>query len=151
MDDERPRQVPIDEMPAIRTQHHLSQRWHTFMGDLGFSERLLWCAFLDAGGYMTSTLSQICDVPSYPDDRFVSNLMGIFGAVLGEQVPGGSVAVLLSRPGSAYVTDSDRAWARALTFSAEQARVPMRPMHLANDEEVRVFAYDDLLLPKSVS
>lgn len=151
MDDEIPPLLPIDQMPAIRTQHHLYLHWRALMGELGFSERLLWCAFLGAGGYPTPVLSQIADLPSYPDDQFLGNLMDVFGMVLGEEVPGGSVAVLLSRPGSAYVTDSDRAWARGLTFAAEQARLPMRPVHLANDEEVRVFGYDDLLLPKTAS
>jgi hypothetical protein len=151
MDDDIAPLLPVDQMPAIRTQHHLFTYWRSLMGELGFSERLLWCAFLDAGGYPTPVLSQIADVPSYPDDQSLGNLMGMFARVLDDSVPGGSVAVLLSRPGSAYVTDSDLAWGRGLTFAAERARVPMRPVHLANDEEVRVFAYDDLLLPRSAS
>jgi hypothetical protein len=151
MDDEIPPLLPMDQMPAIRTQHHLYRHWRALMGELGFSERLLWCAFIDAGGFMTPVLSQIADVPLFPDDRFVANLIGIFDTVLREEVSGGSVAVLLSRPGRAYVTDSDRAWGRELTAAAERAGVSMRPVHLANDEDLRVLAGDDLILPRTAS
>lgn len=151
MDDEIPPLLPVDQMPAIRTQHHLYLHWRALMGELGFGERLLWCSFIDAGGFMTPVLSQIADLPLLPDDRFLDNLMGIFERVLREQVIGGSVAVLLSRPGRAYLTDSDRAWGRDLTAAAERAGVPMRPVHLANDEELRVLADDDLILPKTAS
>lgn len=151
MDDEIPPLLPVDQMPAIRTQHHLYLRWRALMGELGFSERLLWCGFIDAGGFMTPVLSQIADLPLFPDDLFLNNLMGSFDMVLSEHVHGGSVAVLLSRPGRAQLTDSDRAWGRGLTAAAEAADVPLRPVHLANDEELRVLAYDDLIVPKTAS
>lgn len=151
MNDDIPPLLPADQMPAIRTQHHLYRHWRALMGELGFSERLLWCAFIDAAGFPTPVLSQVADLPLFPDQQFLHNLMSIFDTVLSEEVYGGSVAVLLSRPGRANLTDSDRAWGRELTIAAERAGVSMRPVHLANNDELRVLAYDDLILPRTAS
>ncbi len=149
MDDEIPPLLPIEDMPPIRTQHQLYLTWRALMGPLGFSERLLWFGLVDEGGYLTPVLSQIADIPAYPDAEQLMRLMEMFSEVLRHQAPGGSVALLLSRPGRAPMTDSDRAWGRALTSAADKAGLAMRPVHLANDEELRVFADDDLVVPKT--
>ncbi len=137
------------QMP-IRTQHHLYQYWRRLLGEPGFGERLLWCSFLDSGCLPTPVLSQISDLPTYPDDLFLRNLMSVVGTVLSEEVPGGSVALLLSRPGPGYITDSDRAWGRGLMESADRAKLPIRPLHLATNDELRLLTYDDLL-PRTAS
>lgn len=149
MDDDIPPLLPVDEMPPVRTQHHLYMHWRALMGPLGFSERLLWLSLLDDGGFQTPVLTQIADLPAHPDDDLLARLMEVCSEVLRAQAPGGSVALLLSRPGRAPMSESDRAWARGLMSAAERAGVPMRPIHLANDEELRVFADDDLVVPRT--
>jgi hypothetical protein len=57
---------------------------------------------------------------------------------------GGAVALLYSRPDRRPMTDDDRSWARSLGRAARQAEIPLWPMHFANDEELLVFAPDDL-------
>jgi len=143
--DPMPPRLPPGQAPPIRTQHDLRQYWRALMGPLGFSQPLLWLSFVAADGRPTPVLSQIDDLPELPDDHFLGNLMLIAEGVIGHEVPGGSLAVLLSRPGRADLTDSDRAWARGLTTAALEAGVRMRPVHLANDEEVRIVAPDDLI------
>ncbi len=149
MDDDIPPLLPVHEMPPVRTQHHLYLHWRALMGPLGFSERLVWVSLLDDGGFQTPVLTQIADLPAHPDDEMLARLMGAFSEVLHTHAEGGSVALLLSRPGRAPMTESDRAWARGLMSAAERAGVPMRPIHLANDEELRVFADDDLVVPRT--
>ncbi len=120
------------------------------MGELGFSQRLLWFGFLTADGWMAPHLHQVDDLPPQPIAPLAANLIAICRRVLDEVFdPAGSVAFLLSRPGSATMTDDDRAWARALAAEATRGEVRLQPIHLATDEAVRVFAADDLILPRS--
>lgn len=138
-----------DQMPPIYTQDDLHAYWRALMGPLGFGTRKLWLSFLTADCRTTDLLTQIDDIPTFPDTELLTNLMYVALQVLDNTAPGGSLAVLLSRPGRARVTESDRTWARALTSSAIQTGVAMHPVHLANDTEIRVFAPDDLLRSKS--
>lgn len=118
------------------------------MGPLGFSETLIWFTFIDGDGVMAPILSQIDDLPEYPDQQLLHNLMGIADGIL-RNVVGGSLAILRSRPGPGQMTDSDRAWALGLTTAAASCGVRMEPVHLATDEDLRVFAPDDLVVADS--
>jgi hypothetical protein len=64
--------------------------------------------------------------------------------IVGRDGAGGSVAMLLTRPGCNPMEDADRSWARCLTSAADQLKIWMWPVHFANDVELRVFAPDDL-------
>ena len=57
---------------------------------------------------------------------------------------GGAVALLYTRPGVDTMNGDDRSWARSLTVAARAAGIDLWPVHFANDEELRVFAPDDL-------
>jgi len=70
---------------------------------------------------MLPHLTQIADLPTYPGIAVVDNLMEVCQRELWESVERGSVAMLLSRPGQAPLTDSDRAWARALVTAADRS------------------------------
>ena len=58
-----------------------------------------------------------------------------------------SVAVLLTRPGDAFMTSTDRAWGRFLRDATDLTR--RWPAHLATVGHVRVFAPDDLLADRA--
>ncbi len=146
--DDIPPLLPLDRQPPITDPHALFTYWRALMGPLGFSRPLLWLCFISADDRPTTFLTQIDELPEFPDDEpLLTNLMYVARKILDEEVDGGSLAVLLSRPGTAGMTDSDRAWARGLNAACQTAGVPMRPVHLATDEAVRVFALDDLLGP----
>lgn len=148
-DETSPPLRPPGRDKPIRTQRDLYQHWRDLMGPLGFSRPLLWLLFLAADGRPAPVLSQIDDLPRCPDDLFLVNLMHIAEEVIEHECPGGSLALLLSRPGSASLSEFDRAWARRLTTAASEAGVRMRPLHLANDEEIRTIAPDDLIAARS--
>jgi hypothetical protein len=145
MNDDIPPLHRPEDMPPVRTQADLHQHWRALMGQLGFSEPLLWFQFFDEDGRCTPVLQSVSDLTDTPDSEILDNLMWICHEVMSKLVPGGSVAFLLSRPGRAGVSPSDRTWATRLITAARDARVRCHPVHLANDDELRVFTADDAI------
>jgi hypothetical protein len=130
-------------MPPVRSQADLELHWRRLMGELGFGSTLLWWIFFDADGHGAPTIQQVEDLPEVPEPQGLANLMRICQQVLDDVAPGGSVAFLRSRPGGAGITAGDRAWASGIGRAARAAGVHCHPVHLANDQELRVFAPDD--------
>ncbi|HEU5045563.1 MAG TPA: hypothetical protein VFT75_15670 [Nocardioidaceae bacterium] len=144
MDDEHiPPLLSVDQMPAVRCQDDLHRHWRALMGPLGFSGRQLWLNILGGDRRPTPMLLQIDEVPVVPEPPLLDGLMAVIEQVL-EDAPDGSAAVLLARPGSAPMTLADRGFAQALVAAARRSGVPLEPVHLATDLEVRAFAPDDL-------
>jgi hypothetical protein len=132
------------EMPAIRNSDDLCLRWRALMGPLGFGRPRLWLGFLEPEGKMSAQLTQIEDIPLWADPTMCGSLLELCGHIVGRNAAGGSVAMLLTRPGRHPMDDADRSWASSLTSAAKQHGVSMWPVHFANDVELRVFAPDDL-------
>jgi hypothetical protein len=116
------------------------------MGPLGFDQRLLWIAFLEPDGMMSPRLTQIEEIPRLADAKTCGALLEMCRHIIGRNGAGGSVAMLLTRPGRNPMDDADRSWARYLTSAADQVGLSMWPVHFANDIELRVFAPDDLVV-----
>jgi hypothetical protein len=87
------------EMPAIRNSDELYLRWRALMGPLGFSRPRLWIAFLGPDNMMTAPLTQIEEIPRTADSRMCGSLLEMCRHVVGRDGAGGSVAMLLTRPG----------------------------------------------------
>jgi hypothetical protein len=132
-------------MPAIRNSADLCLRWQALMGPLGFGQPRLWIAFLEPDNMMSAQLTQIEDIPRWADSRMCGALLEMCRHLVGRTGAGGSVAMLLSRPGRNSMDSADRSWARYLTSAADDLGVSMWPVHFANDVELRVFAPDDLV------
>ena len=115
------------------------------MGELGFSSRLLWIGFVAEDGRMASQLRQVAGLPDAPDGLRLDHLMELCRESLRVVDECGTVALLLSRPGPARMTDEDRRWARELAATAVRVGVRLQPIHLATDDALRVFAADDLI------
>lgn len=127
----------------IRTDADLFRRWQALMGPGGFGKRTLWLMFLEPDGSPTKVLVPIEDIPTEPDRKVVQSLHTIV-AELSQDIDIGSVPALLSRPGRAAMTASDRRWAAAWRADAPPAIVRW-PMHLATCDRIQVFAPDDLI------
>lgn len=135
---------PPHLMPKVRTLADLERHWRALMGPLGFSERLLWMQFLEADGTATPVLSQITELPALPDQQLLNNLIEITDRLC-RDIGNGTVAFLLTHPGSAGITAADRTWARALARAAQQLGVAMWPTHTADDTQLCPLAPDDLI------
>ncbi len=143
-DDPAPAMRRAGDVRPIRTQADLHELWRMLMGPLGFGQRLLWLQLLDADGRCSPLLPTIEDLPLMPEPSELEHVMSFCQQLLDLEVPGGSVAILLSRPGRAGISASDRRWAGGLTTTGRRLGIRCWPVHLANDHELRVFTDDDL-------
>lgn len=134
-----------DDLRPIQSQTDLELLWRYLMGELGFSAPSLWVLLLSSDGRPGGIVPKLEDLPDVPDEVLLGNLMTLCGDLLDADLPGGRAAFLYSRPGARQLTAQDLAWARGLLAAGHRAGVPCEPVHLANDEELRVFSPDDLL------
>ncbi|MGV0742719.1 hypothetical protein [Mycolicibacterium sp. XJ870] len=129
--------VPIPPIETatdpVHSAHDMGERWRALMGQLGFSERLLWVGFLGADRRMYKTMSQV-PVRADPQPGLVEYVVSRLPRILAALEPGSSVALLLTRPGHGPVSIVDRDWASILTRSAAAYGVPLEPIFRANDE-----------------
>jgi hypothetical protein len=125
----------------VRTDDELRERWKEIVAAETFRERTLWLTWYDPDGQMLPVVVPVDDLPPHPHGEVLDGLAQVVGSVLDGQAPGGSVAMLISRPGPPSVQGEDQAWARALTSRAAPG-VRTRPLHLATSGSVRVLVAD---------
>jgi hypothetical protein len=136
-DDEMPPLLPPDQMPAIDSVADLRRTWLALMGDLGFSDRRLWLLFLRPDGRLLGPLLCLEDLPDGPYGLELDEVVTVCRDILdGPGGSGGSVAMLLTRPGSDPWHVGDRAWARYLTATTHRIGEWVWPVHRANDVEL---------------
>jgi hypothetical protein len=119
----------------IRSAADMGQRWRAVMGQLGFSERLLWIGFVGPDRRMVKALSQV-PLPPRPRRPIVASTMAALLEVLDGLKDGTTVALLLTRPGKGPISDADREWSSLLTDAAAEIGVPVEPVFRANDESL---------------
>lgn len=144
------------EEPPLRNAVDLSALWRRLMGRGLFETRTLWLLFLDETDRPTKLIVPIEDIPAEPDlealdgiGRMLDGVVnGALDGVLDDGVLhhgcGGTVPMLLSRPGSGVMTDGDRRWAAEVKRCLGRHLGPW-PVHLATWNRIRVFAPDDLI------
>ena len=94
-------------------------------GAIRFWSSRLWIAFLEPDNMMSAQLTQIEGIPRRADSKMCGSLLEMCRHVVGRNGAGGSVAMLLTRPGRNPLDDADRSWARCLTSAADHLSVSM--------------------------
>lgn len=143
--DDIPPLLPAEQMSPIRNGLDLHERWRALLGELRFEDRKLWITFLEPGGMMVPHVVQVAEPPTHPTGDNLDALLEMCEREMEWFGPGGSVAILLSRPGHDAVTESDRAWAIRTATAARDHGIHAHPMHIATHAAVRVLAPDDLI------
>lgn len=128
--------------PKLATQADVERFWTRICHPLGWDRHDLWFVLVDADGRPLPVVQDVRDRPVAVDPGIVGNLVELWRRVCEELVPGGSIAVLLCRPGSAKVDESDRAWATAITTEATAAGVPLEIIHVASDAAITPLPWD---------
>jgi hypothetical protein len=119
----------------IASSEDLRQRWRALMGPLGFGERRLWFVFVGPDRCLRKILSHMT-IGKYPSPSLAKHLMLELRVLVEEVGDGGSVALLLSRPGVGGICDVDRHWCAELIGAAREFEVQIEPIFLATKERI---------------
>jgi hypothetical protein len=129
--------------PVLRTQADVEKFWTTICHPLGWRTRELWVVLVDEDGEPFPSVHQISDLPEVPDEQAIGQLLAGCRGLLEEFDPGGSVALLLCRPGDRSVTAADRSWTAALARAARAGGVVLEVVHLASDVAILPVPMDE--------
>jgi hypothetical protein len=136
--------LPPDQMPAIHTPDDLARTWRMLMGELRFTDRRLWLLFLEPDGRLLGPLLSLEDLPDGPYDLEVDEVVEVCRDVLDGPGGGGSVAMMITRPGRDSWHVGDRAWGRYLVAAAHRIGGQVWPVQRANDRELAVVPVDEV-------
>lgn len=130
--------------PTIRSQADLESAWRQLMGPWSYGSRSIWMMLI-RDAVPIPHLTQITDADE-PDELFVTSFGTVLGLLQEDVVPGVSVsfAFLVSRPGSGFLTASDRRWASVLYGVTRDADVPCEIVHLGTKGAIRPIPPDEL-------
>ncbi|UFU05510.1 hypothetical protein [Ruania halotolerans] len=135
--------APLTPDRPMRTDDDLLD-WARFVhGDGRPLRSTLWVLVLDADDLPLPVLLPIDDLPDLPDDWVVRGLMESLSEMVREFAPGGSVALLLERPGPSWRRPQDRAWDAQTRAAARQVQVRVRAFVVAGSGSVLAMTLDD--------
>lgn len=119
----------------------LQQFWSGLMSDEPFAARTLWLVLLDEWQRVLPVVMPLGGVPDRPTSNDLAPLLAEI-APLRAEVGADSMALAVSRPGSAAMTDADRQWAQVVRQACGHFDWPF---YLATRGSVRPFAPDDFV------
>lgn len=129
---------PTTAMLPFSDAAELRQRWRALMGELGFSESLIWVGLV-SDHRLVPPLPQL----EIPDHVAMADVADVYVQRCGELVsamPATAFTLLLSRPGCDGVTAQDQTWANLLTEAARRHQAPLLAVHRANDQDLVTLA-----------
>lgn len=127
------RRPPEDQTPLASTTD-LTAVWQRIVAWEPFRFRSVWLLFIDSAGRPAGPLITVDDLPDGPYAVGLDELVDLCRGIIGGPGGGGSVAILMTRPGAGRWTVSDRAWGRFLIRGAEELGEPVWPVHLAHSQ-----------------
>jgi len=132
------RRPPENQTPLGSTTE-LTALWRAVVDWEPFRVRSLWLLFIDPAGCPSGPLITIDYLPDGPYAVEQEELIDLCRGILDGPGGGGSVALMMSRPGGGPWTVSDRAWGRFLLRGAEELGEPVWPVHLAHSHALERF------------
>lgn len=133
----------LDLTAPLTTDQDVLRRIDWLVDQHSRRNRTLWLLFLTSDDVPLPVVVPIDGVPAWPDPEFVGNMCFVIADVLVHQAPGGTAIVVLTRPGSEAVNDSDRYWFRTIHGAALGHGASIRMVSLATQTSVRQLTVDD--------
>jgi hypothetical protein len=124
-----PHYSPLDD--PLRTDADILARIGQLIQPASREWRSLVLFFLDGDSRTLPVVVPIDDVPEDPQPAVIENLCWILSQVLGEQEPGASVVIMLTRPGTPEPESTDLLWRDRLASAAAGRGVRVRLLCLA--------------------
>ncbi|WP_089771571.1 hypothetical protein [Ruania alba] len=134
---------PITPDRPLRSDHDLLD-WARFVHqDVRPTRSTLWVLLLDSKDHPLPLLLPIEDVPETPDACTLLEVLTFLSRLLVEHAPGGSVALLLERPGASRRGPGDRTWDAQIRTVARRMKVRVRAFFVAGTGSVLPMTLDD--------
>jgi hypothetical protein len=131
--------------PTLATDADVTTMWQSIINPLGWHNARMYVVAIDRDRRLTPVVTEIDEVPARFTADNAGALMETYVQVLDEFVPGGSLAILVCRPGCPQVTDDDRRWCRNLYDAGRDADIPLELLHLGTDTEIVPVPMDEVL------
>jgi hypothetical protein len=134
--------------PVLRTDADVTTMWRTLMKPLGWHNRRQYLVFVEADRRPAGVVVEVGEIPDTltPDD--IAVMVDFLADLPDHGIPAASVAILVCRPGSATLTDDDRALCREIYGAAARTGVTLELLHVGTDTAI-VPAPMDEVLPRS--
>jgi hypothetical protein len=133
----------LDLTAPLSTDQDVLRRVDWLVDQHSRRNRTLWLLFLSSDGVLLPVVVPIDGVPERPDPQLVGNMCFVIADVLARQAPGGTAVVVLTRPGSESVDDTDRYWFRTIRDAAREHGASIRMLCLATPASVRQLTVRD--------
>ncbi|MCZ4499286.1 MAG: hypothetical protein JWQ74_1839 [Marmoricola sp.] len=130
---------PPPDQRLLHTDDDLTALWQLLMEAEPYRRRSLWLLFIDTEHRPAGPIITVDDLPDGPYETPVDDLVAMCRSILDGPGGGGSVAILMTRPGSGSWTVSDRAWGRFLLRAAETVGGRVWPVHQARRGRLEEF------------
>jgi len=137
--------------PVLRSQADVEVMWRVLMTPLGWRQRSLWFVLVAPDDSPIPHVYEIADLPDTIDDHSHAAAAELWRDLLDQVLPGGRVALLLSRPGAGDPDRADRRIAEGTYAACRGAGVPLEVIHLATDDDVVPLPADAVLAPGSAA
>ena len=122
--------------PTLRSQADVELMWRVLMTPLGWRERSLWFVLVAPDDSPVPHVYEIAELPDEIDPGGHAAAAGLWRDLLAEVLPGGRVALLLSRPGTGAPTAIDREIAAGTYAACRAEGVRLEVIHLATDDDI---------------
>ncbi len=135
-----------DQCPrTLSTDASVTAMWRSLMKPVGWHDDRVYATVIDAGRHPTPMVLEIDEIPHRWTAADSRGLLSIYAQVLADNAPGGSVAILLCRPGPARLTDNDRRCCRDLYDAGREASVALEVVHMGTDTAIIPVPLDEVL------
>lgn len=138
-------------MPVLTSQAAVESMWRGLMQPLGWRGRSLWFVLVAPDDRALPHVYEIGEVPETIDPGGHAAAAELWHDLLAEILPGGRIALLLTRPGSGGPSLADRELADGTYAACRRGNVPLEVIHLATDHDIVPLPADAVLGPASVA
>jgi len=131
--------------PLLQSQSDVEQMWRTLMRPLGWRTRSLWFVLVASDDVPVPQVCEIAELPEEIDPDGHAAAAELWRDLLADVLPGGRVAMLLTRPGVGIPSAVDRTIAAGTYAACRAVGVPLEVIHLATDDDAWPPPADDAL------
>ncbi len=131
--------------PTLKSQADVELMWRVLMTPLGWRGRSLWFVLVAPDDRPIPHVYEIADLPDTIDPGGHAAAAELWRDLLSEVLPGGRIALLLTRSGWGDPVRADRAIAAGTYAACRAAGVPLEVIHLATDDDIVPLSADAVL------